>query len=157
MSAIEDIKNEIIQRHQVPVPNQEPEKTENPEKPDKPDKKPKGEKKAMTKAEIEAYKQKMMEMEEARYLGKESKGSRKQVKKFKKVKNKEPKPSKSDSKQDAKQKKEQKKVPDNAVPKRTKAEMPRMLQPLEPLYLLRIPGLPKGDCLAICYARGTDA
>lgn len=151
MSAIEDIKNEIIQRHQVPVPNQEP------EKPEKPDKKPKGEKKAMTKAEIEAYKQKMMEKEEARYLGKESKGSRKQVRKVKKVKQKEPKPSKSDSKQDAKQKKEQKKAPDKAVPKRAKAEMPRMLQPLEPLYLLRIPGLPKGDCLAICYARGADA
>ena len=148
MSAIEDIKNEIIQRHQVPVPNQEP------AKPEKPDKKPKGEKKAMTKAEIEAYKQKMMEREEARYLGKESNGSRKQVKK---VKQKEPKPSKSDSKQDAKQKKEQKKAPDKAAPKRAKAEMPRMLQPLEPLYLLRIPGLPKGDCLAICYARGADA
>jgi len=151
MSAIEDIKNEIIQRHQVPVPNQEPANPENP------DKKPKGEKKAMTKAEIEAYKQKMMEREEARYLGKESKGSRKQVKKVKKVKQKEPKPSKSDSKQDAKQKKEQKKAPDKAVPKRANAEMPRMLQPLEPLYLLRIPGLPKGDCLAICYARGADA
>ena len=154
MSAIEDIKNEIIQRHQVPVPNQEP------VKPEKPDKKPKGEKKAMTKAEIEAYKQKMMEREEARYLGKESNGSRKQVKKVKKVKQmkqKEPKPSKSDSKQDAKQKKEQKKAPDKAVQKRAKAEMPRMLQPLEPLYLLRIPGLPKGDCLAICYARGADA
>lgn len=154
MSAIEDIKNEIIQHHQVPVPNQEPEKSE------KPDNKPKGKKKAMTKAEIAAYRQKMMEREEARYLGKESKGSRKQVKKvkqMKQVKPKESKPSKSDSKQDAKQKKEQKKAPDKAVPKRAKAEMPRILQPLEPLYLLRIPGLPKGDCLAICYARGADA
>lgn len=151
MSAIEDIKNEIVRSHQVLVPNQEP------AKPEKPDKKPKGEKKAMTKAEIEAYKQKMMEREEARYLGKESNGSRKQVKKVKKVKQKEPKPSKSDSKQNAKQKKEQKKAPDKAALKRAKAEMPRMLQLLEPLYLLRIPGLPKGDCLAICYARGADA
>lgn len=151
MSAIEDIKNEIIQRHQVRVPNQEPTK---PKKSDNPDDKPKGKKKAMTKAEIEAYKQKMIEREEARYLGKESNDSRKQVKK---VKQKEPKPSKSESKQDAKQKKELKKAPDKAVPKRAKAEMPRMLQPLEPLYLLRIPGLPKGDCIAICYARGADA
>jgi hypothetical protein len=151
MSAIEDIKKEIIQRRKVPVPNQEP------AKPEKTDKKPKGEKKAMTKAEIEAYKQKMMEREEARYLGKESKDSREQVKKAKQVKPKESKPSQSDSKQDAKQKKEQKKAPDKAVPKRVKADMPRILQPLEPLYLLRIPGLPKGDCLAICYARGADA
>lgn len=148
MSAIEDIKKEIVQRHQVPIPNNEPKKSE------KADKKPKGEKKAMTKAEIEAYKQKMIEREEAMYLGKESKDSRKQVKK---VKQREPKPSKSDSKQDAKQKKEQKKAPDKAVPKRAKAEVPRILQPLEPLYLLRIPGLPKGDCIAICYARGADA
>lgn len=151
MSAIEDIKNEIIQRHQVPVPNQKP------EKPEKPDKKPKGEKKAMTKADIEAYKQKMMEREEARYLGKESKGSRKQVNKVKQMKQKESKPSKTNAKKDAKQKKEQKKAPDKAMPKRAKSEMPRILQPLEPLYLLRIPGLPKGDCLAICYARGADA
>lgn len=148
MSAIEDIKNEIIRSHQVPVPESNQEKTS---------KKPKGEKKAMTKAEIEAYRQKMMEREEARYLGKESKGSRKQVKKVKQMKQKESKPSKSNAKKDAKQKKEQKKAPDKAVPKRAKAEMPRILQPLEPLYLLRIPGLPKGDCLAICYARGADA
>lgn len=147
MSAIEDIKNEIIQRHQVPVSDVKQEKTS---------KKPKVEKKAMTKAEIEAYKQKMMEKEEARYLGKESNGSRKQVKKVKHMKQKESKPSKSNAKQDAKQKKEQKKAPDKAVSKRAKAEIPRMLQPLEPLYLLRIPGLPKGDCLAICYARGAD-
>ena len=154
MSVIEDIKNEIIQRHQVTVPNQEHEKPENQ---DKTDKKQNGEKKAMTKAEIEAYKQKMIEREEARYLGNESNCSRKQVKKVKKVKQKEQNPYKSDSKQDSKKKKEQKKVPYKAVPKRANAEMPRMLQPLEPLYLLRIPGLPNGDCLAICYASGTDA
>ena len=150
MSAIEDIKNEIVRSHQVPVPDSNQEK---------PSKKPKGEKKAMTKAEIEAYRQKMMEREEARYLGKESKDPRKRVKQVKQVKQVKPKekPYKSNAKQDAKQNKEQKKAPDKAVPKRAKAEMPRMLQPLEPLYLLRIPGLPKGDCLAICYVRGADA
>lgn len=151
MSAIEDIKNEIIQRHQVQIPNQEP------EKPEKPDKRTKGEKKAMTKAEIEAYKQKMMEREEARYLGNESKDPRKRVKQVEQVNPKESKPHKSNARQSAKQKKEQKKVPDKDVQKRSKAEMPMMLQPLEPLYLLRIPGLPKGDCLAICYARGACA
>ena len=147
MSAIEDIKNEIVRSHQVPVPDSNQEK---------PSKKPKGEKKAMTKAEIEAYRQKMMEREEARYLGKESKDPRKRVKQVKQVKPKE-KPHKSNAKQDAKQNKEQKKAPDKAVPKRANAKMPRMLQPLEPLYLLRIPGLPKGDCLAICYARSAYA
>ena len=148
MSAIEDIKNEIVRSHQVPVPDSNQEK---------PSKKPKGEKKAMTKAEIEAYRQKMMEREEARYLGKESKDPRKRVKQ---VKPKE-KPHKSNAKQDAKQNKEQKKAPDKAVPKRANAKMPRMLQPLEPLYLFRIPGLPKKECLrmnaslqyieALCY------
>ena len=148
MSAIDDIKNEIIQRHQVPVPDQESSKHE------KTEKKPNVEKKAMTKAEIEAYKKKMMEREEARYLGKESKYSRKHVKNVKKMKPKESKPSKYTAKHDAKQKKD---YPDNAVTKIAKSDVPRMLQPLEPLYLLRIPGLPKGDCLAICYARGADA
>ena len=151
MSAIDYIKNEIIQRHQVPVPDQESSKHE------KTEKKPNVEKKAMTKAEIEAYKKKMMEREEARYLGKESKYSRKHVKNVKKMKPKESKPSKYTAKHDAKQKKEKKNYPDNAVTKIAKSDVPRMLQPLEPLYLLRIPGLPKGDCLAICYARGADA
>ena len=151
MSAIEDIKNEIIQRHQVQIPNQEP------EKPEKPDKRTKGEKKAMTKAEIEAYKQKMMEREEARYLGKELNGSRKRVKNMKKMKPEDPKPSKRSAKHDEKQKNEKKNCSDKAVAKMVKSEVPKMLQPLEPLYLLRIPGLPKGDCLAICYARGADA
>ena len=151
MSAIEDIKNAIIQRHRVPVHDQES------SKPEKPEKKPNIEKKAMTKAEIEAYKQKMMEREEARYLGKELNGSRKRVKNVKKMKPEDPKPSKRSAKHDEKQKNEKKNCTDKAVAKMVKSEVPRMLQPLEPLYLLRIPGLPKGDCLAICYARGADA
>ena len=151
MSAIDDIKNAIIQRHQVPVPNQESSKHE------KTEKKPNVEKKAMTKAEIEAYKQKMMEREEARYLGKELNGSRKRVKNVKKMKPEDPKPSKRSAKHDENQKNEKKNCTAKAVAKMVKSDVPRMLQPLEPLYLLRIPGLPKGDCLAICYARGADA
>lgn len=38
-----------------------------------------------------------------------------------------------------------------------KPRQPKVLQPLEILHLLRIPGLPKGDCLAICYVRGVDS
>ena len=151
MSAIDDIKNAIIQRHQVPVHNQES------SKPEKTEKNQNVEKKAMTKAEIEAYKQKMMEREEARYLGKESKCSRKLVKNVKKMKTKESKPSKYNAKHDAKQKKEKKNYTDKAVTKMEKSDIPRMLKPLEPLYLLRIPGLPKGDCLAICYASGAES
>jgi hypothetical protein len=140
MSVIEDIKNEIIRSHKVPVSNQKHES----------DKKPKSKKKAMTKAEIEAYKQKMIEREESRYLGKaskDSKGSRKCVKQASQVKPKE---------QNKSNNSKQKKAPDNSSTKRANTDMPRILQPLEPLYLLRIPGLPKGDCLAICYARGVD-
>jgi hypothetical protein len=151
MSAIDDIKKEIVQRHQVPISNNESKKHENS------DKKPKGEKKTMTKAEIEAYKKKMMEREEARYLDKESKVLKDSRKSAKQVKPKASNPCKSNAKQNPNQKKELKKAPEKAVLKKAKAEIPRILQPLEPLYLLRIPGLPKGDCLAICYARGADA
>ena len=31
---------------------------------------------------------------------------------------------------------------------------PKMLKPLEILYLLKIPGLPNGDFIAICLAKG---
>lgn len=156
MSAIEDIKNEIIRSHQVPVPESSQEK---------PPKKPKGEKKAMTKAEIEAYRQKMMEREEARYLGKQPKKREKSEKSGKagksgksgKTRTEGPKPRKeSDAKTEEKVQKVQKVKKVQKPPVQT-AKMPKILKPLVPLYLLRIPGLPKGDCLAICYAEGADA
>ena len=93
-------------------------------------------KKPMTKEEIEAYRQKMMEREEAWYLGKSAK------------------PAKPSAKRKAKPRK--KAESEKAKPKKVKVKMPKTLQPMEPLCLLRVPGLPKGDCLAIYYARGAD-
>jgi len=98
-------------------------------------------KKPMTKEEIEAYRQKMMEREEARYLGKSAK------------------PAKPSAKRKAKLRKRANKVrmeSEKAKSKKVKVKMPKTLQPMEPLCLLRVPGLPKGDCLAIYYARGAD-
>ena len=147
MSAIEDIKNEIIRSHQVPVPDSNQEK---------PSKKPKGEKKAMTKAEIEAYRQKMMEREEARYLGKQSKKREKAEKSGKsgksgKTRTNGPKPRKESG---AKTEEKVQKVQKVQKAQSKMLEMPKMLKPLVPLYLLHIPGLPKGDGIVICYAEG---
>ena len=157
MSTLDEIKKEIVERHQsagpqpdAPAASQEaPKKKPNQVKPAK---------KEMTKAEIEAFKQKMMEKEEARYLGKQAKSAKKskKAKSSKPAKTEKPaKPAKSvkKTKKVQKSKKEQKvqKPPVQA------AKMPKILKPLVPLYLLRIPGLPKGDCLAICYAEGADA
>lgn len=157
MSTLDEIKKEIVERHKsagqqtdTPAASQEaPKEKTNQVKPAK---------KEMTKAEIEAYKQKMIEKEEARYLGKQAK----KAKKAKKAKSEKPakpvKPVKlvkkaKEVQKVQKSKKEQKvqKPPVQTV------KMPKVLKPLVPLYLLRIPGLPKGDCLAICYAEGADA
>lgn len=163
MSAIDEIKKEIIERHQAagPQPDTPAEAQEAPkEKPNQ----VKPAKKEMMKAEIEAYKQKMMEKEEARYLGKPAKSE----KKAKKAKSSKPaKPAKSEkpekpekkAKKTKKVQKVQKSKKEQKVqkPPVQTAKMPKILKPLVPLYLLRIPGLPKGDCLAICYAEGADA
>lgn len=143
MSAIEDIKKEIIRSHQVPVPESNQEKTS---------KKPKGEKKAMTKAEIEAYRQKMMEREEARYLGKQPKPKKAE----KAGKSGKTKASGLKSQKESVAKTEEKvqkvkKGVENVM------KMPKMMKPLIPLYLLHIPGLPKGDGIVICYAEGVGA
>ena len=151
MSAIDEIKKEIIERHQAagPQPDTPAEAQEAPkEKPNQ----VKPAKKEMTKAEIEAYKQKMMDKEEARYLGKPAKSS-KSAKKAKKAKPAKPAKPEKKTKKVQKSKKEQK----VQKPPVQTAKMPKILKPLVPLYLLRIPGLPKGDCLAICYAEGADA
>jgi hypothetical protein len=81
----------------------------------------------------------MIEKEEAMYLGKK-KGKR----------TKKPKAHDKDEnpKDEPKEKKTRSKVKDS-VPK-----MPNILPPLEPLYLLKIPGLPKGDLVAICIVHG---
>jgi len=118
----------------------------------------------MTKEEREAWLQKKREEEEARYLKDraENKGAKvaqpeAKVKRVRKAKaesasNPAPKPAPKPT---------SKPVP-KSVPKpvqrcrKAEPQRPRIAQPLEPLYLLRIPGLPKGDCIAICYARGAD-
>lgn len=156
MSTLDEIKKEIVDRHQSAGP--QPDTPASQEAPKEKPNQVKPAKKEMTKAEIEAYKQKMMEKEEARYLGKPAKSSKKakKAKSSKPAKTEKPaKPAKSvkKTKKVQKSKKEQKvqKPPVQA------AKMPKILKPLVPLYLLRIPGLPKGDCLAICYAEGADA
>lgn len=154
MSTLDEIKKEIVERHQsagpqpdAPAASQEAPK----EKPNQ----VKPAKKEMTKAEIEAFKQKMMEKEEARYLGKPAKSA----KKSKKVKSEKPAKSEKKAKKPKKVQKVQKSKKEQKVqkPPVQTAKMPKILKPLVPLYLLRIPGLPKGDCLAICYAEGADA
>lgn len=154
MSTLDEIKKEIVERHQsagpqpdTPAASQEAPK----EKPNQ----VKPAKKEMTKAEIEAYKQKMMEKEEARYLGKPAKSA----KKAKKAKSSKPAKSEKKAKKPKKVQKVQKSKKEQKIqkPPVQTAKMPKILKPLVPLYLLRIPGLPKGDCLAICYAEGADA
>ena len=159
MSTIEEIKKEIIERHQAAGPQ-----PDTPAAPEPPKEKPKPVKREKTKAEIEAYRQKMMEKEEARYLGKVASGIIKRKKTSQQNPKAENKPvqkakpkakSKAKSKAPRKVQKVQKAEKAEKVVKAPK--MPKILKPLVPLYLLRIPGLPKGDCIAICYAEGAYA
>ena len=99
----------------------------------------KREKKPMTKAEIEAYRQRKMREEEERYLGKPTKKAKKEKRSTPRnetVRRAEP---------------EKAKIPQESM------KRPRMLEPLRPLYLLKIPGLPRGDCVAVCLVHGADA
>lgn len=112
-------------------------------------KKPKAEKKPMTKAEIEAYKQKMMEREEAKYLAKT--GLRAKADATKKARK-----ATKRAKQERKAVRVEKKATVEPKP-RGAPRTPKMLQPLEPLYLLKIPGLPRGDLIAVCIVHGADA
>lgn len=100
----------------------------------------------MTKAEREAFRARKMREEEERYLGKQPKKA---------------KPRKVPSEQELSPQQVRHAVElmhANPNPPRTPREpqRPKMLEPLHPLYLLKIPGLPKGDCLAICLAHGAD-
>lgn len=101
----------------------------------------------MTKAEREAFRARKMREEEERYLGKSSK----KAKPRKVLREQELSP------QQVRQAVEL--IHPNPNPPRTspcEPRRPKMLEPLQPLYLLKIPGLPKGDCLAICLAHGSD-
>ena len=101
----------------------------------------------MTKAEREAFRTRKMREEEERYLGKPSKKA---------------KPRKVPREQELSPNQICQMVElmhANPNPPRTPpydTRRPKMLEPLQPLYLLKIPGLPKGDCLAICLAHGAD-
>ena len=101
----------------------------------------------MTNAEREAFRERKMREEEERYLGKLSKKA---------------KPRKVPREQELSPKQVRQEVElmhANPNPKRTQTydpKRPKMLEPLQTLYLLKIPGLPKGDCLAICLAHGAD-
>ena len=101
----------------------------------------------MTKAEREAFRTRKMREEEERYLGKPSK----------KAKTRKVTREQELSPQQVRQAVEL--MHANPNPPRTlpyENRRPKMLEPLQPLYLLKIPGLPKGDCLAICLAHGAD-
>ena len=98
-------------------------------------------KKAKTKEEIEAYKKKMIAKEEEMYLGKRTRKSRKK-KCVHDLENKKP------VSRRRKAKKEE--VEQVSVVK------PKMLQPIQPLFLLHIPGLAKGDGIVICLAHGVE-
>lgn len=113
----------------------------------------KREKKPMTKAEIEAYRQRKMREEEERYLGKPAKKQRKKrsakpvkpVKPVRSVKQEGEKPKKME-KQDMASK--------IGAKRGRPRKAPEALQPMQPLHLMKIPGLPKGDYIAIYLVHG---
>ena len=95
--------------------------------------------KPKTKAEIEAYRQKMIEKEEAMYLRKRDSPKKPEAQDRPKVRRK-------------------KRNDDGKAQDRVRVpKTPKMLEPLQILYLLKIPGMPKGDCIAICLAHGAES
>ena len=102
---------------------------------DTPGKKKSGGRQQMTKAEIAAYRERKILEEEAKYL--KEKAVKKKVAK-----------DRTEEPADKPVKRRRRK----AVV--SEPETPKMLSPLQPLYLLKIPGLPDGDCIAICLAKG---
>lgn len=136
MALIDEIKSEIMQgKEMTPKPvSPESEAAKEPKKRQRREKTPE---------EIEAYRQKKMAEEEARYLGETPKKRRKRKAKEEKAPEKAPVKRRRRRRKDKAQdiQKAQK------SPRKLKVQSPKVLQPLEPLYLLRIPGLPKGDCI----------
>jgi hypothetical protein len=113
----------------------------------------------MTPEEVEAFRQRKMREEEARVLGKPVDAPKKRRRRHKQESGT---PAQKPVK--AKQTRSSRKTVKTEEPvvqtvrqplrKTRSPKMPKMLQPLTPLYLLKIPGLPEGDCLAICYVKG---
>lgn len=144
MALIDEVKAEVIQRNKSAVrpmaeaPAGELKKTRRRRKLEE-----------MTNEEREAWLQKKRDEEEARYLkdmAKESKEPTPDVPKVKRARRMKATPEPAS------------KPAPQPVQRRSKVDpqRPRVLQPMEPLYLLKIPGLPKGDCIAICYVRGEE-
>lgn len=125
--ALKEVIDEVRQRIRSKDDGQPEQKKNEPET---------GKRKRRTKEEIEAYRQRKMREEEERYLGEQA-----EPKKQAKAKKENAKPSEDPR-------------PRNKAKKQAAPSIPKMLGPLEPLYLLRIPGLPKGDCVAICIVHG---
>lgn len=94
-----------------------------------------------TKEEIEAYRQKMMEKEEARYLGTEKKMGRRRVCKGERADG-----------QEQPKKKGRKRKCIQQVDWLAQASVPDAIGPMVPLYILKVPGLPDGECLVLCRA-----
>lgn len=138
MGMLDEVKQEIIGRHQPSVQDQRPET-----------KKGRRKRTEMSKAEIEAYRQKKIAEEEARML-KQARAKQPGGEETKKGRRR-------NGNEDGGK-------PDRAEPvnapergtRETRKRALRPLGPLEPLHLLKIPGLPEGDCLAICYVRGAE-
>ena len=166
MALIDEVKAEVIQRNTGGVQPVEQKKETAPEpKKTRRRKNPED----MTKEEREAWLAKKRAEEEARYLGQsETPKRRKSAEangpsaKVAKKSIKAEKPAVQAEKQPLKrtqQSQQNQRTQQTRQTRQTRTEdakRPKILQPLEVLYLLRIPGLPKGDCLAICYARGAD-
>lgn len=103
----------------------------------------KREKKPMTEEEIQAYRERKMREEEERYLGKQPKPRKRKAKNESATKQKKAKAHKKERKQ-----RRPRKTP---VVKLNKGS-----QPFETICFLKVPGMPKGDQLAICLIHGAE-
>ena len=113
----------------------------------------------MSPAEIEAFRQKKMREEEDKVLGKSGDAPKKQRRRRKQETEKPAQKSvraqrTRSVKKSAKSKEAGVSLPKQPLRKSRSPKTPKMLQPLTLLHLLKVPGLPEGDCLAICYVKG---
>lgn len=128
MALIDEVKKEIVQRNTaVSVPKDEVVPQKRRQRKSPED---------MTPEEREKYRMKKIQEEEARCLGAQKARAAVQDKA------KKPKPVKENIQKPS--------------PKGNGVAMPKMLQPLQPLYIFKVPGLPKGDALVVCLAHGVE-
>lgn len=120
MALIDEVKNDIRAQKKIEPDTKTAEE-------------PKKKRHRRTKAEMEAYRQKKMAEEEAKYLK-----AQQAAPKQEKTKGSVPK---------AKARAGQVKKPNPAL-------ATAVLSPITPLFSLQIPNLPEGDCLVICYGKG---